>query len=143
MRIAIASKHVVYVALGTFTALLVTALLLYSNFGVINVLSHFGGPDQYQEKLVLFYGDGCDQCDKVNDYLVASKVQKKISFEKLEVLNSKDNRNILSDKAQICGIGQDQIGVPLLWDGPQQRCVIGYLDIINYFKTRLKLLPKG
>ncbi len=138
----IASKNMGFVALGVFTSLLVVSLLLYSNISLLKILSYFQQPDPYKDALILFYGEGCDQCDKVDDYLETNKVASKINFERLEVFNNQENENALEGRAQICGIDRHQIGVPFLWEGPTRTCVIGYSDVITFFKGKMKKAVK-
>ena len=68
-------------------------------------------------------------------FLTANKVPEKIAFTRLEVLNNNTNVNILEDKAQICGLNPTDVGVPFLWDG--SRCILGYIDVIQFFKDKL------
>ncbi len=130
-----------YVAAAVFTTILVVVVLLYSNFKIIDVLSYFEKLEPYQNQIVYFYGDGCSQCDKVDAYLAANKVEDKVSFVRLEVFDDLHNQHILSDRAQVCGIDPHNLGVPFIWEGPQRRCILGYLDVIDFFKQKMKLAP--
>ncbi len=135
---ALGPKNVALVALGVLTALVVVALLLYSNLSVLGLMAYFEKNDPYNDSIVLFYGEGCQQCKTVDTYLAKNKVIEKIPFVRLEVFDNMENRNVLSDKAQACGIPTHDIGVPFVWVGPQQTCILGYLDVIEFFKQRLK-----
>ena len=118
-------------------ALAVFIVLLYLNFGFLNITGYFEKHDLYQNSIVLFFHTECLYCDKVDDYIRTNDVQKKVEFVKLDVLAADYNRNELQDKAQICGLEIDSIGVPLLWDGPGKKCVIGYVDIIEFFRQKM------
>lgn len=85
-------------------------------------------------QITLFYGDGCPHCEIVDKYILENKVEEKVSFDKKEVYNNQENQRELIEKARICNIPVNNIGVPFLWDG--QNCLIGDQDIINFFKLK-------
>jgi glutaredoxin len=90
-------------------------------------------------KVILFYGDGCPHCKIVEDYLTANpEAAKKVQFEKKEVFNNKNNSNLMLEKARACNVPTDQgMGVPFLWDGTAgDKCLVGDVDIVNYFKDK-------
>ncbi len=132
------NKNIIFIVVSCLTALAVVSVLLYSNFGILKVLVYFEKPDPYQGKTILFYGDGCQQCKLVDDFILANKVEAKIAFLRVEVFNNIDNSNSLIDKAKYCGLDVKDIGVPFLWNDQFGKCVIGYADIINFFKEELK-----
>jgi len=88
-------------------------------------------------EIILFYGNGCPHCAKVEQYLSENKVSDKISFSQKEVFSNKDNSALLGEKAHFCGLNTSSIGVPFLWDGPSGKCLVGDEEIINYFKQKL------
>src|SRR3989344_3238709 len=88
----------------------------------------------YKDKSVLFYDDNCSHCVKVDN-----NIEDKVDFIRLEVFENDTNKNILADKAQICGLDSEYIGVPFLWIGESKKCVVGYVDIIDFFKSLLKI----
>jgi len=85
--------------------------------------------------IVLFYGDGCPHCGLVEEYLSQNEIEAKVPFAKKEVYYNKQNAGELAEKAMICGIPTDSIGVPFLWDG--SKCLVGDQDIIEFFKSKL------
>jgi glutaredoxin len=87
-----------------------------------------------QSQIILFYGDGCPHCAKVEEYFKENNVKEKISFVEKEVYYNLDNAKELEDKAKICGLPTDSIGVPFLWAG--EKCLVGDGDIINFFKQK-------
>ncbi len=91
----------------------------------------------YSNDVVLFYDSNCSHCAKVDDFIRNNNVEKSISFIRLEALRDSVNANILEDKAQICGLNFQEIGVPFLWDGGNKKCVIGYVDIIRFFNQKI------
>jgi thioredoxin-related protein len=85
--------------------------------------------------MIFFYGQGCPHCANVEKFLSENPtVEEKVKFEKLEVWSSKENANLLGEKAKICKIPTDQIGVPLFWDG--SKCIQGDVDTIAYLKEK-------
>ncbi len=87
--------------------------------------------EEYKE-LILFYGDGCPHCVIVENYLEENKINEKIYFVKKEVYYNQNNAKDLQEKAKICGLPTNSIGVPFLWNG--KACLLGSPDIINFFK---------
>ena len=86
--------------------------------------------------IILFEGKDCEHCAKVDVFIENNNVQDKVAFTTLEVFNNSNNANILADKARICGLDQDHIGVPFLWDG--KNCVVGYVDVIKFFQDAIR-----
>lgn len=84
--------------------------------------------------IIYFYGIGCPHCAKVEEYLKENNVESKIQFEKKEVYQNQENLDLLIQKAKKCGIKENEVGVPFLWDG--LKCIIGDVDIINFFRQK-------
>lgn len=87
-----------------------------------------------ESQIILFYGDGCPHCALVEKYIKEHNVQDKISLSQKEVYYNQSNAKELEDKAKICSLSTNSIGVPFLWDG--KKCLIGDQDIINFFKQK-------
>ncbi len=87
-----------------------------------------------QNPIILFYSDECPHCVIVEDYIEQNKIEDKISFIQKEVYYNEINAKELEEKAKLCGISADSIGVPLLWD--DKKCLVGDQDIINFFKQK-------
>ncbi|MFZ4648870.1 MAG: hypothetical protein ACOYMB_04580 [Patescibacteria group bacterium] len=85
-----------------------------------------------QPKVILFYGNTCPHCEKVDEYLKANP--SKIKYRHLEVYDNQQNAVLMSSKAKACGIDDKNIGVPFLYDG--KNCLIGEPDITNWFSNR-------
>ncbi|MDD3284166.1 MAG: hypothetical protein PHZ07_01070 [Patescibacteria group bacterium] len=85
--------------------------------------------------IILFYGDGCPHCKIVDQYIEENKIKSKLTFAEKEIYSSKENANLLIEKANICKIPNNTIGVPFLWDGT--KCYMGDEDIINFFKLKI------
>jgi len=88
-----------------------------------------------ENQIIFYYGDGCPHCAIVEEYIKENKIQDKISFTQKEVYYNQGNAKELEEKAKICGLPTDSIGVPFLWDG--EKCLIGDQDIINFFKQKI------
>jgi len=87
--------------------------------------------------IVLFYGDGCPHCALVEKFVSENDIEAKVPFTKKEVYYNKQNANELTEKAEICGMPTDSIGVPFLWDG--SKCLVGDQPIIDFFKLKSNL----
>jgi hypothetical protein len=121
-------------------ALLVFLFLHYNGKVLLAIGSFFERPEPYKTEMVLFVGDGCHACSKVDDFLKNNKGREKLAITELEVFNHEGNSNILADKVQICGLDIDKVGVPFLWDGIPKKCVYGYADVITYLTGKLKAI---
>ncbi len=132
------TSQLFWVGFACLVALVVFAGLLYANFGFLSLAGYFEKQDIYKDSIILFFHDECPYCAQVDAYLKSNNAAQKVEFVKLNVLENEYNRNELADKAQVCGLDIDKIGVPFLWDGPEKKCVIGYVDIINFFRQKLK-----
>lgn len=86
---------------------------------------------------ILFYGYSCPHCKTVNDWLEKNNVKDKVKFDHLEVYKDKDNNNLLTDKAKSCGLNENQIGVPFLYDFENNKCMSGSDKIIEFFESKI------
>ncbi len=93
--------------------------------------------NQAQDKIILFYGDGCSHCALVEKFIKDNNIQNKVSFVEKEVFGDDVNANELVQKATTCGVATDSVGVPFLWDG--SHCVIGDEAVINFFKQKTNI----
>ena len=85
---------------------------------------------------ILFFGSTCPHCKIVEKFITDNNIKSKIAFSELEVYENTANQKVLVEKAKICGIDQNAIGVPMFWDG--KACLTGDEPIINYFKEQIK-----
>jgi len=95
--------------------------------------------NQTSAKIILFYGIGCPHCKRVKEFIRENKVKEKISFDEKEVYFNRKNSKKLIEIAKGCGLKENEIGVPFLWDGESQKCIVGEEPIINFFKEKLNL----
>ena len=91
-----------------------------------------------ESDIILFYGETCTYCLVVDEFLEDNKIEDKISFERLEIYNNKANAALITAKAKFCGVNNDSISVPFLWDG--ENCLMGYPKVIAFFEAELATL---
>ena len=116
-------------------ALLEGLLFLFYGGGLDKILYRINPATVPPQGIILFEGQDCDNCAKVDTFLDANNVSQTVPFTRLEVYYSQANANILADKAQACGLSPSEVGVPMLWDG--SACVVGYVDIIQFFQRAM------
>lgn len=116
------------------TLFIIIAIVLV--VGVLFVLSYFSNTKTDVSGIILFYGDGCPHCEIVDDFINENKVKEKVRFIELEVFNNEENQKIWLDKVNFCKLNSNDVGVPFLWDG--KNCLMGDIDIINFFQEKLK-----
>jgi len=88
-----------------------------------------------ESQIILFYGDGCPHCAIVEEYIKENNIESKIFFAKKEVYHNRENANELADKAKICNLPTDSIGVPFLWE--EKKCYVGDQEIIGFFNQKI------
>jgi glutaredoxin len=127
--------------LGIFIAVSVGFYILkgHNKNSLNNTFSNSTSSTQKLTEIVLFYGIGCPHCAKVEEFIKTNKIKEKIEFEEKEVYYNKENAQKLIEIAKNCGFKENEIGVPFLWDGENQKCIIGDEPIINFFKEKLNL----
>lgn len=97
----------------------------------------FAGPSQpveVPEGIVLFFGDGCPHCKRVEEFLVGNKIEEKIDFVIKEVWNNRRNLEMLKEVAKRCEATGSSVGVPFLYDG--ESCYVGELNVIKFFEKK-------
>ena len=87
--------------------------------------------------LVLFYGDGCPHCVKVDQFIADNNIKGQLVINKKEVFNNKENASILLGVNKKCGLSTKNLSVPMLWDSTAGKCFSGDVDIINYLQNKL------
>ncbi len=87
--------------------------------------------------IILFVGDGCPHCEKVEEYVKANDRLRSVPFETREVFNDKKNLRLMQNKIATCASGEEITGVPFLWADDGATCLVGDIDIINYFNEKI------
>ena len=86
-----------------------------------------------ESNIILFYSEYCSHCLVVKKYIQENKIGDKISFE---MKDTSQYAELLFEKASICGIDPDHVGVPFLFDG--EKCFSGDKNIIDFFESKMK-----
>ena len=132
-------KNIWFIIIIGGVALVELLAVLFFGGGLKSIASYFYKENSLVKGIILFESKNCQQCSKVDNFIKANNVGQAVDFVRLEVLPDNANHDLLADRAQFCGLDASHIGVPFLWDGA--RCIVGYVDVIQFFKT--KLAPKA
>lgn len=92
---------------------------------------------------VIYVGDGCPHCAKIEEYVKNNQIDEKISLDLKEVWYNKDNANELNKTADVCKIPQNDLGVPLLLDQANSKCYVGEVEITNFLSSKVNEAPKN
>jgi len=89
-----------------------------------------------KNKVILYWGEGCDHCKKVEEFISQNKdIMEKIKIEKKEVGKNLPNSLELTARAKECMIDVEKgIAVPFLYF--QGECVVGDQPIIDYLRKK-------
>ena len=114
-------------------------LLIFIILGIVIiagaiVYSQKNRPTETDDRVILFYRDGCPHCANVDEFVKANNVGQKYPFEHINVEEA-TNASLFLKKIKACKIPSALAGVPLLWD--RSRCFLGDPDIINFFKEKI------
>lgn len=82
---------------------------------------------------IYFYSSTCPHCQTVRDYITSNNTQQKLFFLELEISKDAHNADILRAVGSRCLINENNLSVPLFWNGNQ--CYVGSDNVINYFQT--------
>lgn len=85
--------------------------------------------------IVFYFGVTCPHCKEVEKFIEENGVAEKVKFSQKEVYKNKENANEALEKAAICGIAKDKLGVPFLFDG--EKCYVGKDKIIDFFNEKI------
>ncbi len=117
-----------------FISFFILLLLLFVGYKLKNNTQQAA---QDNSSIILFYGRLCPHCQKVEEFITKNKIRGKVSFSEREVSFHKVNANLMLQKAQICGIKKDNLGVPFLWNNGQ--CLIGQNKVIQFFQQKINV----
>ncbi len=93
-----------------------------------------------ESQYILYTLSACPHCENVHQYLKTNNIADKVKFSEKSADDPAANQEFL-ERAAVCGIPQDQIGVPLLWDAVNSKCVSGDQAIIDFFANAAGLTP--
>jgi glutaredoxin len=113
-------------------------ILITMIFGLV-VFAKTKKPDNppVNNQIILFYGQECPHCQKLDEWLTANKIADKVKFDKKEVYHNQNNAQILASKAEKCGYNTNSIGVPFLSDGDM--CYSGGEEIQKFFENKINV----
>lgn len=80
--------------------------------------------------LILFYGDGCEYCSLVNDYIEKNQLERNTDLKVKEIYFNNVHAQEFDEKFSKCNPQPPFRGVPLLWHGGF--CLMGEQEIIDY-----------
>lgn len=88
--------------------------------------------------LILFWGEGCPHCQKVESYIKENNLNSKVKISSKEVYYDKENQKLIESIVQKCPeIDSSRgIGVPLAFDTKNVKCLYGDTPIIEWLKTK-------
>lgn len=104
-----------------------------SSFSVSNQCSSL--TQSPMSDIIYFYWDTCPFCKVVDKYILENNIEQKVKFTKLETSKNSTNKQIQSQRAVACGLQENNLGVPFVWDG--KNCHTGQNNVINFFSKYL------
>lgn len=93
----------------------------------------------FAQEYILFYGNGCPHCAKVEQYIKDNQLTQKFDLVKKEVFFNKTNLTELDGYLEKHKLTYDKIGVPFLIINSWTDCnyINGDTNIIEYFSGKL------
>lgn len=91
------------------------------------------------QEYLLFYGNGCPHCAKVQQYIKDNGITKQLGLIQKEVFFNKTNLKEFNGYLQKHALTYDNIGVPFLIINSGEDCkyINGDTNIIEYFSGKL------
>lgn len=91
---------------------------------------------------ILFYGNGCPHCAKVEQYFKENDVQEKFDIVLKEVYFNRNNLTELQDYLAKFHLDTTQIGVPFLVINNENECnyINGSDPIIDFFQKKMDMM---
>lgn len=94
-------------------------------------------PADNPDAVVYYYGEGCPHCKAIDEFISANGIADKVSFDKKEVWNNKDNASELQRRAQVCNIQPEGMGVPFVYAAG--KCFISEPDVKKFFAEKANI----
>jgi len=94
------------------------------------------------QEYILFYGNGCPHCAKVEEYIKDTQLSKKLDLVSKEIYFNKKNLSQLQVYLQKLDLDTTQIGVPFLVINNKNECsyINGADPIIDFFQKKMDML---
>ncbi|MFA6004897.1 MAG: hypothetical protein WC775_00225 [Patescibacteria group bacterium] len=87
--------------------------------------------------LIYFYGTTCPHCTELSKYLTEQGIDKKVSYQKLEVYENKENQALLQEAVDVCKFDVSKgVGVPFIFD--KGNCYVGTEEAKKIFNEKLQ-----
>ena len=118
-------------------SLTVCAILVFAgcSFNSNDLSNNSNKIAQDNSEIIFFYGEECPHCKIVEEYFSKNNTAEKIQFSQREVYHNKNNAALMVEKAKLCGISEENLGVPMLWT-KDKNCFFGDRDIIDFFNKK-------
>ncbi|MFA7653681.1 MAG: hypothetical protein WCX97_01395 [Candidatus Magasanikbacteria bacterium] len=110
-------------------------LIAFVTIVIVGTLFMFNKTSAPTSGTILYYGQQCPHCIKVEEFIKNNNLDTKIQITKKEIWYNQANAAEMINKANICGLPTATVGVPFLWDGT--KCYTGDTDIINWLASNL------
>ena len=81
-----------------------------------------------KEETILFWGVNCPYCHVVRDKLDNEGLREKVKIQEIEIQQEVKNQDAFMEKVQLCGIDEEQAGVPMLFS--EGKCYSGVDSIM-------------
>lgn len=88
---------------------------------------------------IFYWGETCPHCHDTIDWMEENNVDEKIKIIRKEISENEDNAIELIQNAKICGIKENEIGIPLMYT-KNQKCLVGTPDITSYLREEINKL---
>ena len=116
-------KQIIYIIIGAVILLGVSTFIAVKYNPDIFTVKQKPAPAKTDNQIILYYKAALESA--------------KVAYESKEVFQNQTYAAELGQKAAICKISANAIGVPFLWDGPDSKCIVGDQDVINFFKSKI------
>jgi glutaredoxin len=127
---------IIILGIGAFLKFGLKTSLKVSN---TNTTAPISNPD-----LIIYYGNTCPHCKKVEDYISQNDINSKLKIDLKEVYQNKDNQLELQENAAKCEPKIDLasgIGVPFAFVKFNNQCLIGDQPVIDWIKNKVATSP--
>lgn len=96
----------------------------------------------FAQQYILFYGNGCPHCAKVEEYIKDNNLTKQFDLQQKEVFFNRNNLADLETYLDKLNLDTHQIGVPFLVINNKNECsyINGSQAIIDFFQAKIGMI---
>lgn len=96
----------------------------------------------YAHDYILFYGNGCPHCAKVEEYIKENQLTKKFDLQLKEIYFNRNNLTQLQEYLTKLQLDTAQISVPFLVVNNENECsyINGFTPIIDFFQKKIDMM---